>query len=88
MLDYSDKEQGERKIKCTIWREKKHAETSGYNKAYARREGIIVMKVSTIEERLPALHWNETRGSTVQDPSQLIKSEEVLGSLSIVSESC
>lgn len=46
------------------------------------------MEISTIEERFPALHWNETRGSTVEDPSQLIKSEEVLGSLSIASESC
>lgn len=46
------------------------------------------MEISTIEERFPALHWNETRGSSVQDPSQFIKSEEVLGSLSIVSESC
>lgn len=46
------------------------------------------MEISTIEERFPVLHWNEIRGSSVQDPSQFIKSEEVLGSLSIVSESC
>lgn len=30
--------------------------------AYAGREGIIVKEMSTIEERFPALCWNEKRG--------------------------